>query len=117
MSSAPTRFGSGKSVPRVEDDALLRGQGMFVDDAPAAGELYVQFVRSPHAHARIGSIDTGAVSSIPGVVAILTGHDLERAGVKPIPNSADFKRADGAPTASPPHHALALDTVRYVGEA
>ena len=115
--SAFARFGSGKSVQRVEDDALLRGQGRFADDVSAQGQLHVQFLRSPHAHARVRAIDTAAAAALPGVVKIYTGRDLVAAGVKPLPNSADFRRADGRPTASPPHHALAVDTVRFVGEA
>ncbi len=63
------------------------------------------------------AIDITAALALPGVVAILTGDDLARAGVKPLPQSADFKRADGSPTAAPPQHALALGTVRFVGEA
>ena len=54
---------------------------------------------------------------MPGVVAIVTGADLVAAGVKPLVQSADFKRADGSKTAAPPQHALAVDTVRFVGEA
>ena len=54
---------------------------------------------------------------MPGVVAIVTGADLVARGREAAPQSADFKRADGAPTAAPPQHALAVDTVRYVGEA
>ena len=116
MSSQPTRFGSGRSVLRVEDDALLRGEGVFADDVAVDGQLHVQFLRSPHAHARIASIDAAAAAGMPGVVAVITGDDLARAGVRPIPNSSDFKRGDGSPTASPPHYALAVDTVRHVGE-
>ncbi len=112
-----SRFGSGKSVKRVEDDALLRGEGRFADNMPVAGELHACFLRSPHPHAAITSIDVKAASAMPGVVTILTGADMVRAGVKPIPNSADFKRAGGKPTAAPLHHALAVDTVRFVGEA
>jgi carbon-monoxide dehydrogenase large subunit len=81
------------------------------------GELHAQFVRSPHPHARIAGIDVQAARAMPGVVAIFTGRELASAGVAPIPNSADFRRADGAPTATPARHALATDTVRYVGEA
>jgi carbon-monoxide dehydrogenase large subunit len=112
-----TRYGSGRSVRRVEDDALLRGEGRFTDNVRVAGELHACFVRSPHPHARITRLDTAAAQALPGVVRIVTGRDLAEAGVKPIPNSADFRRAGGKPTASPPHHALARDTVRYVGEA
>jgi carbon-monoxide dehydrogenase large subunit len=113
----PGRFGSGRSVRRVEDDALLRGEGRFADSVKVDGELHAQFVRSPHPHARIAGIDVQAARAMPGVVAIFTGRELASAGVAPIPNSADFRRADGAPTATPARHALATDTVRYVGEA
>ena len=54
---------------------------------------------------------------MPGIIAIVTGDDLVRAGVKPLPLSADFRRSDGSPTASAPRHALAVGTVRFVGEA
>ena len=111
-----TRYGSGNSVKRVEDDALLRGEGRFTDNVRVAGELHACFVRSPHPHARITRLDTAAAQSMPGVVRIVTSRDLADAGVKPIPSSADFRRAGGKPTATPPHHALARDTVRYVGE-
>jgi aerobic carbon-monoxide dehydrogenase large subunit len=111
------RFGSGKSVPRVEDQALLTGNGVFADDVSAPGQAYVQFLRSPHPHARIVAIDTTAAAALPGVIAIVTGADLVQAGVRPIPASTDFKRADRSPAVSPPHHALAVDTVRFVGEA
>ncbi|MDE2208693.1 MAG: xanthine dehydrogenase family protein [Betaproteobacteria bacterium] len=115
--SQVSRYGSGKSIKRVEDDALLRGRGLFADNVPAAGQLHAYFLRSPHPHARITRIDVEAAAAMPGVQRILTGAELLRAGVKPIPNSADFRRAGGKPTATPPHHALAIDTVRYVGEA
>ena len=111
------RFGSGKSVPRVEDEALLTGAGRFADDFSVPGQAYVCFLRSPHAHARIGTIDSRAAAGMPGVIAIVTGEDLVRDNVSPLPLSADFKRADGSPTASPPRHALAVGTVRFVGEA
>src|SRR5450755_1188159 len=111
------RFGSGQSVRRVEDQSLLTGTGVFVDDVSLPGQAYVCFLRSPYPHARLTAVDTAAASAMSGVVAIVTGADLVRAGVKPLPLSADFKRGDGSPTASPPRHALAVDTVRFVGEA
>ena len=111
------RFGSGNAVRRVEDDSLLAGAGRYVDDVSMQGEAHVCFLRSPHPHARIVGIDNRAASALPGVVAIVTGEDLQRAGVKPLPNSADFKRADGSPLASPPRNSLAVGTVRFVGEA
>jgi len=115
--SRSARYGSGKAVRRVEDDALLTGRGRFADDFSLPGQALLHVLRSPHPHARIASIDTKAAAAMPGVVAILTGEDLVRAGVGPLVSSADFKRADGSPTAAPPHHALAVGTVRYVGEA
>ncbi len=111
------RYGSGKAVRRVEDASLLAGRGKFADDATAPDQAQVIFLRSPHAHARVAAIDISAAAQMPGVIAIVTGADLVRAGVKPFPLSTDFKRADGSPTASPPRHALAVETVRFVGEA
>ena len=111
------RFGSGQAVRRVEDEALLTGAGQFTDDFLLPGQAYVCFLRSPHAHAKIAAIDSRAAAGMPGVIAVITGDDLARDGVRPLPLSADFKRADGSPTASPPRHALAVGTVRFVGEA
>ncbi len=112
-----TRFGSGKEVKRVEDPALLAGKGQFTDDVAPAGQLHVVFVRSPHAHARIVSIDTSAAKAAPGVVAVFTGAELEQAGVKPLPVVVPFKRADGSDVVTAPRRALAHEKVRFVGEA
>jgi carbon-monoxide dehydrogenase large subunit len=111
-----TRFGSGRAVRRVEDEALLTGRGQFTDDFTLAGEVVLHVLRSPHAHARIMSIDPGAALRLPGVLAVVTGRDLQQAGVKPLAASGDFRRPDGAPTATPAQSILAIDTVRYVGE-
>ena len=111
------RFGSGKPVRRVEDADLLMGKGRFADDVSLPDQVFACFLRSPHPHARIVSIDTTAAAALPGIVRIVTGDDLLRSGVKPLPSSADFKRPDGKPLASPPRHALAVGTVRFVGEA
>jgi carbon-monoxide dehydrogenase large subunit len=113
---AATRFGSGKSVKRVEDDALLTGRGLFADDVALPHQAVLQFLRSPHPHARIASIDVAAARALPGVIAIVTGKDLVAAGVKPLVQSGDFRRADGSPTAAPPQNVLAVDVVRHVGE-
>jgi carbon-monoxide dehydrogenase large subunit len=74
-------------------------------------------VRSPYPHARITGIDTSAAKAMPGVVAVVTGAELVAAGVKPIPHSPNFKRAGGAPGATPARRVLAHERVRYVGEA
>jgi carbon-monoxide dehydrogenase large subunit len=123
MASNPTagsdvgRYGSGHAVRRIEDPALVSGAGRFVDDVNLAGQLHLVLLRSPYPHARIRSIDTEAARGVPGVVAVYTGADLQAAGVKPLPATTAFRRPDGGPHASPPRHALAVDTVRFVGEA
>ncbi len=118
-----TRFGSGQSVARMEDDALLRGQGRFTDDLRvaldemAASQLaHLAFVRSPHAHARIMSIDATQARDMPGVLLILSGQDLVDAGCKPLPGVAGFTRAGGAPAVFATRRALAYERVRFVGE-
>jgi carbon-monoxide dehydrogenase large subunit len=115
--SAVGRFGSGREVRRVEDAGLLAGAGRFSDDISLAGQTYLGFLRSPHAHARIVSIDTSAALAMPGVVAVLTGADLVADGVKPLPLAPIFKRPDGSPGAAPLRPALAHEVVRFVGEA
>ena len=111
------RFGSGQAVRRIEDAALLAGGGRFTDDLVLPGQAHLAFLRSPHAHARILSMDTAPALAVPGVVAVLTGEDLLAAGVKPMGIALPFKRPDGSPLAAPPRPILAQDTVRFVGEA
>ena len=112
----PGRFGSGREVRRIEDPALVQGQGRFTDDVTPAGAVYLRFVRSTQAHGRLVSIDTAAALALPGVLAVYTGADLEAAGVTPIAPAAGFRRPDGQPMNPPTKRALAVDTVRYVGE-
>jgi len=111
------RFGSGQTVKRVEDASLLVGRGQFADNVPVEGATHIAFLRSPYAHARIASVDTSAAAAMPGVLAVYTGAQLRDAGVKPMPKAAGFQRASGDPPASAARHALAVDTVRFVGEA
>ena len=73
----------GARVARREDPRLLTGQGSYVDDHRPARMLYAAFLRSPHAHARIVSIDTTTAASAPGVIRVLTFRDLER-WMKPL---------------------------------
>ncbi len=115
--SAYSRFGSGKSVRRVEDDSLLTGRDQFTDNFSLPDQAHLVFVRSPYPHARIKAVDATALAGMPGVLLYVTGDDLVAAGVKPLVQSSDFRRRDGAPTAAPPQHALAVGTARYVGEA
>jgi carbon-monoxide dehydrogenase large subunit len=111
-----TKFGSGKAVQRVEDDRLLRGQGLYVDDATAAGTKHVCFVRSPYASADILSVDTSAAQQAAGVHLVLTGADLLAAGVPAMAKPINFKRPDGSPLQTPERHLLATNRVRFVGE-
>ena len=111
------RFGSGKTVRRIEDPALVAGKGQFTDDLNRAGQTHMVFVRSVHAHARIVSVDAAAARALPGVLAVYTGADLAAAGVKALASPVPFPRPDGKPGASAARHALALERVRYVGEA
>ena len=117
LNDATARFGSGRAVHRVEDGALLAGRGRFVDNVAEPGQTIVAFQRSPHAHARIVAIDTDAARATPGVLAVYTGAELAAVGIKPMPTTPDFRRADGRPTVSPPRRALAHEVARYVGEA
>ena len=111
------RFGSGQAVRRLEDDALLRGVGQYTADFAPTGEAFVSFVRSPHPHAEIASVDAKAASQMPGVLRVVTGADLAQAGVKPMPGPAGFKRPGGGDCVSPPRWPLAHKRVRFVGEA
>ncbi len=116
-SSVAQRFGSGQAVLRISDEGLLKGLGQFTDDLMPAGVLRAAFVRSPYPHARIVSIDSAAAKRVPGVAAVVTGAELVAAGVKPIPGNPAFKRAGGAPGATPLRRPLAHERVRFVGEA
>lgn len=110
-------FGSGRAVQRVEDAALLRGEGCFTDDVRPGGQHVVRFVRSSHAHGRIVSIDVTEARSMPGVAAVYTGADLQAAGVHPLPPAHSFPRPDGQPIDPPVRHPLAVGSVGFVGEA
>jgi carbon-monoxide dehydrogenase large subunit len=98
----------GASLKRVEDDALLRGDGRYIDDLRVDGLLYLAFVRSPYAHARIVGVDASAALALPGVVAVLTLADLGGATLDPAGGP------DGALLRPPTP--LADGVVRFVGE-
>ncbi len=117
IEAQPTRFGSGQSVRRIEDDGLLSGRGQYTDDVAAADLACLVFLRSPHAHADIVSIDTAVAQAMPGVLQVLTGDALVAAGVRPTPAPANFKRGDGTAAAAPVRNILAVGRVRFVGEA
>ncbi|MCD6042410.1 MAG: oxidoreductase molybdopterin-binding subunit, partial [Burkholderiales bacterium] len=101
---------------RLEDARMLTGRGRYVSDWQLPGQLHGWFVRSDRAHAEIVSIDTSSVVSMPGVIAVLTGEDIEKAGLKPLPAAAPMKGRGGADQLATRRPALAQGRVRYVGD-
>jgi 2-furoyl-CoA dehydrogenase large subunit len=99
----------GQSVPRKEDNRLVQGQGVFVDDIKRHGMGYLHFVRSPYAHARILSIDVSAALELPGVYGTLTGDEVA------ILTDPFFQIA-APPGGHVKDYALAVGKTRYVGE-
>src|SRR3989304_4581872 len=100
----------GARIKRREDPSLIRGLGQYVDDVRLPGLLHVAILRSPHAHARIKSLDTDAARRYPGVVAVFTGADFhDHTGPLPPP-------ADNPTLRIPKHYVLAVDKVCYMGE-
>ena len=110
------QFASGQSVPRTEDPRLLTGRGNYVGDVNLHGQVYGHVLRSPHAHAKIISIDTKNAGAAAGVISILTGADIKAAGLGTTHVTQSHKRADGSPLYSIPHPGLVSDRVRYVGD-
>ena len=84
MTSATAAPARSKSEPRVEDDALVRGQGRFADDPRLPNQAYAVFVRSPHAHARIKSVKTDEALRAKGVLAVITADDLKAMNIGSI---------------------------------
>jgi carbon-monoxide dehydrogenase large subunit len=110
------QFGIGQSVSRVEDPRLLRGEGRYVNDLAAQGQVHLVLLRSPHAHARIVSIDAAAALAAPGVLGVYTVADLERDGIGTTAPTFKRSRPDGSPMFWRAHRGLAKDKVRHVGE-
>src|SRR5436190_17655142 len=104
----------GRSLRRLEDSRFLTGQGRFVDDIDMPGQLHGIVLRSPHGHAAIDGIDTGAARAMPGVRGVFTAADLDADGIGPLPCIAQV--ATIAPMIVPPRRALAHDRVRHVGD-
>ena len=108
-------FAIGQSVSRFEDPRLLKGGGRYVGDMVLPGMVFGQVLRSPHAHARIRSIDLSRARAAPGVLAILTGADWQASGWGNLPVPGGLKRRDGS-VFRPPYPALVKDRVRFVGD-
>lgn len=102
----------GRTVPRPNAKKLLQGRGTFVDDIVLPRMAHVVFVRSPHAHARIVSIDRAAAQDMPGVIAIVTGPELAKVITPWVGVLTHMKGLKSAP-----QHALAIDRACWQGEA
>ncbi|MBP2300998.1 xanthine dehydrogenase family protein molybdopterin-binding subunit [Azospirillum picis] len=109
--------GIGASVRRREDQRFLTGRGNYTDDFKRLNMTHAVHVRSPYAHARILGIDASGALAMPGVVAVLTGADMEADKVGSLPCGWQIHSKDGSPMKEPPHYPLARDRVRYVGDA
>src|ERR1700732_1294199 len=109
------QFGIGQPVRRVEDRRFITGHGNYVDDINRQRQASAFMLRSPHAHARIGAIETAAVLSTPGVLAVLTGEDLARDRIGTIPCLSALANRDGSPSVLPSYPAIARGRVRDVG--
>ncbi len=101
---------------RIEDAALLRGQGRFSDDLRLPGQAAAVFVRSPHAAARIVSVEAGAALAQPGVIAVLTADDLAAEGLGNICRIRPLPGTDEGDLKVPHRPALAGDRVQHVGQ-
>jgi CO/xanthine dehydrogenase Mo-binding subunit len=99
----------GKPLPRKEEDRLLRGRGRFADDIKMREMLYLRFVRSPYAHARLLSVDVSAAEALPGVICTLTGKEIE-------PLTQPFIEIGPDPAAKIRDFPLAVDKAHYQGE-
>src|ERR671921_885821 len=111
-----TGTGIGASVRRKEDQRFITGRGRYTDDLNRPGQAWAHFLRSPHAHAHIRSIDTAAVAGMPGVVAVLTGDDLAADKIGGLICGWMIHSKDGSPMSAGPHPALAQGKGRYVGD-
>ena len=114
----------GRPIPRKEDQRLLTGQGRFTDDFSDDGQAHMAVVRSSVPHATITKVDTALAGQMPGVLGIFTGDDAAADGLGPIPHNPlpktkyDMKLTGPGGTAVfiGPHHVLARDKIRFVGE-
>src|ERR1700749_966154 len=108
--------GIGASVVRKEDRRFITGKGKYVDDIKLLGMTFAQFVRSPHAHARVKSIDTTEALKMPGVIAVLNGQQLVDDKVGNLICGWAITSKDGSPMKMGAWPAMAPETVRFVGQ-
>jgi carbon-monoxide dehydrogenase large subunit len=108
--------GIGDSVLRKEDFRFLTGTGNYTDDVNQPNQCHAVLVRSPHAHAKISSIDINAATAAAGVLAVFTGSDIVDDGLGSLPCGWGITQIDGTPMSEPPHPLLQADRVRHVGD-
>ncbi|CAI2934285.1 xanthine dehydrogenase family protein molybdopterin-binding subunit [Aminobacter niigataensis] len=109
--------GIGARVARKEDKRFITGAGRYVDDMVVPGMKHAAFVRSPHAHADIKKIDVKAAEAMPGVIGVLTGKQLKADGIGNLICGWMIHSKDGSPMKMGAWSPLAVDRVRYVGDA
>ena len=109
--------GIGARVQRREDKRFITGKGRYTDDMTVAGMAHAVFVRSPHAHARVVSIDAEAARAMPGVIAVLSGQELVADGVGNLICGWMIHSKDGSPMKMGAWRALESEHVRHVGQA
>jgi carbon-monoxide dehydrogenase large subunit len=109
--------GIGASVVRKEDKRFITGKGRYVDDIKLLGMTHAHFVRSPHAHARVKSIDVSAAEAMPGVVAVLTGKQIVDDKIGNLICGWAITSKDGSPMRMGAWPAMAPEIVRFVGQA
>src|SRR5215467_1359757 len=106
----------GQPIRRREDLRLVRGRGRFVDDVSAPDIAWLSFVRSPHPHARIRSIDKTQAEQVPGVLRVLVAADWDAAGLGKMASLHPMQFSDGRPMNEAMRPILAHDKVCHVGE-
>ena len=105
----------GEAYKRKEDVRFLTGAGQYTSDVFMERQAHAVFVRSPHAHAKINSIDISAAKDMPGVIGIFSGKDID-GKMGGLPCGWLINNPDGTPMKEPPHPILAIGKVRYVGD-
>jgi carbon-monoxide dehydrogenase large subunit len=114
---SPMEKGIGASTKRVEDQRFLRGAGRYVADLVLPNMAHMVVLRSPYAAATIDAIDTQAAKAAPGVLVVLTGADMDEAGIGHLVTGVARNRRDGSPMPRPPYRPLAVGQARFVGDA
>ncbi len=109
--------GIGARIARKEDKRFITGGGRYTDDMVVPGMKHAAFVRSPHAHAKIVAIDVAKAKAMPGVIGVLTGQELKADGIGNLICGWMIHSKDGSPMKMGAWSPLAVDRVRYVGDA